>query len=105
MSEVVVIAQFKAKPASETALEKALRAAIEPTHLEEGCIRYALHRSVEKPDVYCFVERWRSKADLDEHLKKAHIKTLFGKLDELTLDSSLEILEALPHGHAEKGRI
>lgn len=105
MSEVVVVAQFTARPGSETALEKALLAAIEPTHIEEGCIRYALHRSIEKPDVYCFIERWRSRADLDEHLKRGHIKTLFAKLDELTDDSSLEVLEALPHGQAEKGQI
>lgn len=106
MSEVVVIAQIKAKPGKEEALEKALRAAIDPTHLESGCIRYALHRSLEKPEVYYFLERWRSKGDLDQHLERGHVKTLFAKLDELTAgDAWIDVVEALPSGQAEKGQI
>jgi quinol monooxygenase YgiN len=106
MSEVVVVAQINAKPGSESALEKALLAVVEPTHMESGCIRYALHRSMDKPGVFYFLERWRSKKDLDDHLERGHMKTLFAKLAELTAgDASIEVMEAIPHGQLEKGEI
>ncbi len=106
MSEVVVIARFKAKPGKESALENALRAAIDPTHMEAGCIRYALHRSLDDPGAYCFLERWRSRGDLEEHLQRGHVKTLFAKLHELSTGNPLiDVMEAVPDGQAEKGQI
>ena len=30
-----------------------------------------------------FYENWRSKADLEAHLKMPHLQPLFGRLDEL----------------------
>ena len=45
MSEVVVVGSFKAQPGKEAEALEAFKALVEPTHGEEGCILYALHRA------------------------------------------------------------
>lgn len=48
-SEIVVVGSFTAKPGKEAEAEAAFRALIEPTHGEDGCILYALHRGTDDP--------------------------------------------------------
>jgi quinol monooxygenase YgiN len=57
-----------------------------PTRSEEGCINYDLDRGVEDPSEFVLYENWRSKADLDEHLEKPHIKELLDQVPELSED-------------------
>ena len=49
MSEVVVVGSFKANPGKEEEALEAFKALVEPTHDEDGCILYALHRGVDDP--------------------------------------------------------
>ena len=64
MPEVVVIATFRAVPDQADAVEAALRAAIAPTHAEDGCLLYALHRGVSESgsdNTAAFVEAARKE--------------------------------------------
>jgi quinol monooxygenase YgiN len=72
--EVVVLAHFRAKENLEEEALKAASKLIGPTRVESGCIEYNLHQSSEVPQNFVFYERWRSKADLDEHLKMSYIE-------------------------------
>ena len=58
MSEVVVVAVAQAAPGKQAEAEVLLRSAIAPTHAEEGCITYALHRDAADPTRFVYVERW-----------------------------------------------
>jgi quinol monooxygenase YgiN len=102
MAELTVIARLKARPGKEAELEQALRAAVAPTHEEPGCLRYALHRSTDDPATFLLVERWVSKAALDQHMETPHLKALRGKFKELLDGRDVGLYELLPEGRPEK---
>jgi quinol monooxygenase YgiN len=67
MSEVVVVGSFKSQPGKEGEAVEAVRALVERTHGEQGCILYGLHRGVDDPSRLAFIERWASREELDAH--------------------------------------
>lgn len=71
---VHVLALFVAAPGKEAELEEALRALIEPTRKEAGCIRYDLVQGLGKPAEFAFIEEWRSAEHLDAHSQTPHIR-------------------------------
>ena len=103
MPEVVVIATFRAAPDHADAVEAALRSAIAPTHAEDGCLLYALHRGVGDPDSFAFVERWSSDDALAVHAQRPWVTGLAGIADRLTGPPLVETYRALPDGDPAKG--
>ncbi len=104
--ELTVIARAKARPGSEKELEAAVMEAVSPTHAEEGCIKYALQRSVEDPSLFVIVERWKSKEALDKHLASAHIAALFTKLPPLlAAPPEIQAFMSVPAGQPAKGNL
>jgi quinol monooxygenase YgiN len=83
MSEVAVVAIFVAKPGKEEELKHVLEANVEPTRKERGALQYDLHRDIEEPRRFIFVERWESEAALTEHGKSAHIQAFRAKAPDL----------------------
>ncbi len=103
MPPVTVIARAQAKPGKESELKSHFLAVVPPTHEETGCIRYALHRSVENPAEFVMVERWESKEHLDRHLATPHVQKLFKDIAGLVLaPPDIAVLESLPAGRPEK---
>lgn len=70
---LTVIAHARAKPGKEAHARDILRALVAPTRLEEGCIDYDLHESVDDPALFVFFENWTSAAALDAHSRSPHI--------------------------------
>ena len=106
MSELTVVARAKAKPGCEAEFERELRAVVGPTHKEPGCLRYALHRSVEDRATFVVIERWASKEALDQHFAAPYVQALLKKVTELlTAPPEIAVFELLPIGLPEKGRI
>ncbi len=104
MSESVnVLVTFKAKPGKEKEAEKVLTSFLAPTHREEGCVSYTVHRRKDKLGTYFFIEKWRSQADLDKHLGSAHIKPALAKFPELFDTTDLAMIEPLAAGDPIKG--
>ena len=106
MSEVVVVGSFKAQPGKEDDALEAFRELVGPTHGEDGCILYALHRGADDPSRLAFVERWASREELDAHLESDHVKKVLERVDELFGDSAdIVVYEPVPGGEAEKGSL
>ena len=80
---VHVVATFQAKAGKERDAERVLQALIRPTEREEGSLRYALYRRVDRPGTYYFVEEWRSLADFRSHLASNHLTTVMARKEEL----------------------
>lgn len=78
-----LVAYVKAKPGKEAALKQTLMGLVGPTRKEAGCIDYHLHVSDDDPRMFLFYENWRTRKDLDEHLKMPHLLEFFGKHEEL----------------------
>lgn len=83
MKPCTIIGTVIAKNETRDELRRILTTQVAPTRAEEGCINYDFHISVDDPNIFMFYENWRSKADLDAHLKTPHLQPLFGRLAEL----------------------
>ncbi|PWT83365.1 MAG: antibiotic biosynthesis monooxygenase [Acidobacteria bacterium] len=84
-----IIAKVKARSDSVDELRKLLRALVEPTRNEEGCINYELLQSQSDPTEFIFLEEWESVVALDRHSSSDHMKNLRSKLP-LLIDSPPE---------------
>lgn len=82
-SKVTVMALLRAKPGKEEAAKQGLLALIDATRKEAGCINYDLHQSVDTPGLFMFYENWKSRTDLDEHVKTPHMQDFMRKGREL----------------------
>jgi quinol monooxygenase YgiN len=105
MSEVVVVGAFTARDGKESEAEAAFKALVDPTHGEDGCILYALHRGHDDPRKLAFIERWESKELLDAHLESDHVKDVLTKVDDLFASAEITVYDALPGGQDEKGSL
>ena len=105
MSEVVVVAVIRAKEGSEDDVLRGLSEATAQTHAEEGCLRYAIHRHVEDPTRFVLVERWRSRAELDEHFTKPYVQAMGEQIDLLAEPPQVYFLDPVPVGDEVKGRL
>jgi quinol monooxygenase YgiN len=106
MAELTVIARAKARPGHEADLERAMRAVVGPSHDEQGCLRYTVHRSIGDPASFVTVERWVSKEAMDLHFSAPHTQTLLKRIPELLAEPpDISVFELLPEGRSEKGRL
>jgi quinol monooxygenase YgiN len=101
---VVVVVAMKAKDGKLDEALEVFRPCLEATHKEEGNLTYALHRNAQDPNAFVLIERWRSQADIDEHMKSPHIADLFANVGPL-LDGapSMHFTTPFPVGDPAKG--
>lgn len=74
VNALIVVALLKVNKDKITALKKELAELQKQTRLEQGCISYDLHQSLDDEAVFMFYETWKSRADLDKHLHSPHFK-------------------------------
>ncbi|WNC88441.1 putative quinol monooxygenase [Paraburkholderia sp. FT54] len=74
MLEIAVVAISVAKPGYEEQLRQALEGHVGPTRNDQGALQYDLHRDVQEPRRFVFVERWESQEALAVHAGSAHIE-------------------------------
>ena len=83
MTLCTLIGTVVAKDETRDELRKILGGQVAPARAEPSCVTYDFHVDVEDPNVFVFYENWRSRSDLDAHLKAPHLQQLFGRLEEL----------------------
>jgi len=108
MSEVIGVVDVVAAEGKADEVIAAFEACMTATHQEEGCLTYALHRDNENPNHFVHVERWRSQADLDEHMTKPYVAALFavaGTPGVLTQPPTLTFGTSLGLGDPAKGSL
>ena len=88
MSEITVVARAKARPGTEEEMERALRENAEASRCEGGCVSYSVLRGDD--GVFMTVERWRTRADADQHMTTPHVQQLFAAITPF-LDGAPEI--------------
>lgn len=71
MSLLTIIAITTAKPGKEALLRAAQEKLVAATLLEEGCLRYELHQSLDDERIRIFVESWESEAHWRAHMEGA----------------------------------
>jgi quinol monooxygenase YgiN len=80
---IVVIARVKALADKADELAGLLAPLAAASRGDAGCQSYAFYRDVEDPTLFCSVETWDSRADLDAHMTQAHTAELLSRLPGL----------------------
>jgi len=78
--QIVCVAQFMAKEGKTDELLRALHSLLEPTHKEEGCVRYELNQAIENPRSIVFVEKFKDQKAFDFHCNTPHVKRLLNEI-------------------------
>ena len=73
MSQINVLALFRAKTEHREELKRRLTAMAEAVHTEPGCLLYSLQQGTDDPDFFAYVEKWESEEALAAHGKAAHV--------------------------------
>ncbi|HSW87250.1 MAG TPA: putative quinol monooxygenase [Rhabdochlamydiaceae bacterium] len=102
--ELFMIARLKAKHDCQIALENELKALSTATHSEPGCMLYALHRDVNDPSLFIFIERFVSKEALEAHFASYHFMKHFAVISSLIANEP-EIIYLDSLGEGKKGRL
>ena len=69
-----LIAYLHAKPEKREELLKLLQSFVEPSRSEPACVDYHLHVSNDDPNLFVFYENWRTRKELDEHLRHPFLR-------------------------------
>lgn len=64
---VRLIVTMRAAKGKGDEFAKAFAANLPRVQKESGCEEYAMFRSLEQPETFVLLERWRSAADLETH--------------------------------------
>lgn len=80
LTQVVCVAEFRAKEGKTQDLIVALHDLMEPTHKESGCIRYELNQRTDEPRWITFIEKWTDKAAFDQHCAMPYITRYFNEI-------------------------
>ena len=89
------IATLIAKAGQQDALERHLRALIEPTRVEAGCGQYDLHQDLANPLAFYMIEQWSSDEALQAHDASAHVQNFRAKAPEFLEHFELKRLRTL----------
>ncbi len=101
-----MVVHFRAQPGRAAEAEAAFAEAVPPTHAEDGCALFAVHRVADDPDRFVLVERWASREALDAHLAAPHLAAFRARGAEIWAEPpEITLAEALPLGEAEKGSL
>ena len=76
-TQVVVVAEFRAKDGKTDELIEALHVLMKPTHQEPGCVRYELNQRADDPRWVTFIEKWKDRTVFDEHCATPYIAGFF----------------------------
>lgn len=78
-----MVVRVKIKAGAERRFEEQARKTAAAARAEKGCIAYDVHRDLENPSEYVFVERWRSVSALREHFQAEHTKAILSLAGEV----------------------
>lgn len=94
MAQIVIVAKVTIKEEFIQEVYPLLESLHKSTHANDfGCIQYDLHKDLENPNSFTFVETWENTELLDAHMQKEHflsfVKNVENKLENLEI-SKLE---------------
>ena len=75
---IVVRITMNVLPEKKKELVQTLLSMIEPTGKEAGCLTYAVFCHIEDKNRFILLEEWKTREDLDHHLRSHGFSVLLG---------------------------
>lgn len=91
---IYVIATLTIKDGTAAKVIEAAKPCIAGTRAEAGCISYDLNQAVEDQNTLTFVERWKTREDLELHFKQPHMAVWREAGGQYIIDRKIEIIHA-----------
>ncbi len=90
---IYVIATLTIKPDTRADILAAAGPCIEGTRNEAGCLSYDLNQSLTDENTLVFIERWKSREDLNQHFKQPHMVEWREKAAQYIEGRNIEIID------------
>ena len=76
-------------PEKRKEILQTLKAILAPIRREQGCIGCNCYIDVESEDIIFFKEEWKTREDLDTHLRSVHFGVLIGAMKLLNKEPDI----------------
>ncbi|WP_375207379.1 putative quinol monooxygenase [Hyphococcus sp.] len=92
---IIVSGKVKVKPGGLAKIHSEMKAVIDATRKETGCIDYSFGADVTEPDTLIVLEYWESWEALKAHGAQPHMSAWMAKMGEIgVVSQSLRFIEA-----------
>jgi quinol monooxygenase YgiN len=92
---------MSALPSKRNELLQTLLSMIEAARQENGCRSHQVFQDIENNNVFCLIEEWETREDLENHMKSARFSVLLGARTLLNKNHDIQIYPPLQN---EKGK-
>lgn len=72
------------RPERRDDLLETIRGMLEPVRVERGCLSYRLYEDVEDRNTFFLVEEWKTRKDLESHVRTDNQRRLLALMDLLS---------------------
>ena len=83
-TKILVTLRMVVRPERRSGLLKTMRGILEPVRVERGCLSYRLYEDVEDENTFFLVEEWKTKKDLESHIRTDNQRQLLALMDLLS---------------------
>jgi len=103
---IILRITLKALMEKRTEMMQTLLSMIEPTEKEKGCLSYDVFCDLEDNHVFDLIEEWKTREDLDHHIRSERFSVLLGtkcllakplemKIHTVSHSEGMEVVNAL----------
>ena len=90
-----IFAEFHLKPEKTEEFLELVKPLIKASNEEAGCIKYGLHKALNRENTYIMVEEWKDQAAIDFHNKTEHFTSTVPKFGAFMTEEPRVILHSL----------
>ena len=106
---IIIRITMTARPEKRKEVMQTLLSMIEPTLQEKGCLSYQVFQGIEDENVFCLIKEWKTRKDLDRHLRTDRFGVLLGTKILLIEQQNIQIhtishSEGIESVHAARGK-
>jgi len=81
---IIVTLRMTVRPDRHHDFTESIRGMLGPTRAERGCIRYCLYEDIENKNTFTLVEEWKTRDDLEKHVRSDNYQRLLELMDLLS---------------------
>jgi quinol monooxygenase YgiN len=81
---IIVTLRMTVRPDKRRDFMESIRGMLEPTRVERGCISYRLYEDIENKNIFTLVEEWKTRDDLEKHVRTNNYRMFLGLMDLLS---------------------
>jgi len=106
---IIVKITMTARPEKRKEVMQTLLSMVEPTLKEKGCLSYQVFQDIEDENLFSLIKEWKTREDLDRHLRTDRFGVLLGTRILLNEQQSIQIhtishSEGIESVHAARGK-